>query len=133
MPDKARFVCRARLFRGCGNDKGIALAAILFLLVTIGAMGLVVSMIVKNQQEQSANHLQSYRAYYSAASGIEWAYERAFEMGWSGAALSNLSGTYALPNDERFTITFNAPDLLSSSTTGGVTRTLKFVNFAGRF
>lgn len=115
------------------NERGFALAAVLFVLVAIGGMGLTVSMIAAGQQAQSSVSLKSYRAQYAAAGGIEWAYQKALQMGWSGAGLSGLNGDYALPDSSSFTITFSAPDLVSSSTMDGVTRTVKYTNFAAMF
>lgn len=115
------------------SEKGFALAAVLFVLVAIGGMGLTVSMITAGQQAQSSASLKSYRAQYAATGGIEWAYQKALQMGWSGAGLNNLNGDYALPDNTSFTITFSAPDLVSSSTMDGVTRTVKYTNFAAMF
>lgn len=109
------------------------MAAVLFVLVAIGGMGLAVSMIAEGQQAQSSTSLKSYRAQYAAMGGIEWAYQKALDMGWSGAGLNNLNGDYTLPDSSSFAITYRAPDLLSSSTMDGVTKTVKFANFAARF
>jgi len=119
--------------KACGNDKGVALAAVLFLLTALGAISLATSIAVVNRQEQSVNALQSHRAYYAASSGIEWAYQTALNMGWRGTELNNLAGVHTLPNNDRFTISYNSPDLVSESTVGGASRSLLFANFAGRF
>ena len=115
------------------NERGFALAAVLFVLVAIGGIGLTVSMVATGQQAQSSASLKSYRAQYAAVGGIEWAYQKALDMGWSGAGLSNLNGNYTLPDGPSFVITYSAPDLVSSSTMDGVTRTVKYTNFAAMF
>ncbi len=130
MPDMKEFAQRVRV---CGNDKGVALAAVLFLLTSLGAISLATSAIVVNRQEQSVNARQSHLAYYAASSGIEWAYQRALETGWRGTELNNLAGVHTLPGGDRFTISYNAPDLISESTVGGASRSLVYRNFAGRF
>lgn len=117
----------------CCNDRGLALAAVLFLLTALGAISLAMSAVVVNRQEQSVNALQSHRAYYAASSGIEWAYQRAREMGWRGNGLNNLAGAYTLPGGDAFTIRYNAPDLISVATVGGASRSLVYRNFAGQF
>jgi len=119
--------------RVCGNDKGVALAAVLFLLTALGAISLAMSAVVVNRQEQSVRAPQSHVAYYAASSGIEWAYQRALDMGWRGTELDNLAGVYTLPGGDRFTISYNATDLFSESTVGGASRSLVYRNFAGQF
>ena len=119
--------------KACGNDKGVALAAVLFLLTALGAISLATSVAVVNRQEQSVNALQGHRAYYAASSGIEWAKRRAAEMGWQGAELYNLAGEYTLPSSDSFTISYNAPELVSSSTVGGASRSLVYADFKGQF
>jgi len=116
-----------------GNDRGVALAAVLFLLTALGTISLATSAVIINRQEQSVNALQSHRAYYAASSGIEWAYQRAKDMGWRGTELNNLAGVYTLPGGDRFTISYNAPDLISESTVGGASRSLVYGNFTGQF
>ena len=119
--------------KACGNDKGVALAAVLFLLTALSAISLATSVVVINQQEQSVNALQSHRAYYAASGGIEWAYQRASNMGWRGSELTNLIGNQTLPNGDSFTISYNSPDLVSESTVGTASRSLVYRNFAGQF
>ena len=130
MPDIKEFVKR---LKACGNNKGIALAAVLFLLTALSVISLATSAVIVNRQEQSVNALQSHRAYYAASSGIEWAYQRAWKMGWTGSELGNLSGNYTLPSGDSYTINYNAPDLVSESTVGGASRSLVYRNFAGQF
>ena len=129
MYKTARFI---KIVNRC-SENGFALAAVLFVLVAIGGMGLTVSMIASGQQEQSSASLKSYRAQYAALGGIEWSYQKALDMGWSGAGLNALNGDYTMPDSSSFAITYRAPDLVSSSTIDGVTRTVKFTNFAARF
>lgn len=119
--------------QSCGNNKGVALAAVLFLLTAMSALSIATSAVVINRQEQSVNALQSHRAYYAASSGIEYAFQRAFNMGWSGTALNNLAGNYTLPGGATFTISYNAPDLVSESTVAGASRSLVYKNFGGQF
>lgn len=132
MSEKTRFIKQACTINRC-NERGFALAAVLFVLVAIGGMGLTVSMITAGQQVQSSASLKSYRAQYAAMGGIEWAYQKALDMGWSGAGLSGLNGDYNMPDSSSFAITYRAPDLISSSTMDGVTRTVKYANFAAMF
>lgn len=133
MFKKNSFQKQARALLNRPKERGFALAAVLFVLAAIGGMGLTVSMITAGQQVQSSASLKSCRAYYAAVGGIEWAYRKARNMDWSGAGLNNLSGDYALPGGSSFAITYRAPDLISSSTMDGITRTVKFANFAARF
>ena len=119
--------------RGKTREKGIALIAVLFAILAIGAMGVTLSMLAGSGKVQSAGLVQSSKAFYTASAGLEWAFQRAREKGWRGAQLTGLNGEYTLPGGDKFTIVFSDPDLLASAVAGGARRSLRFPGFASRF
>jgi len=114
------------------DERGVTLAAVLFVLVAVGSVGVALSALTQNMHETSASAVNVQKAYFASKSGFEWAIQKASLMGWTQADIEMLQGSQTLPNGVSFTLSYNrvSDTMTSSSTAGEATRILDFPNFS---
>jgi len=106
------------------NLSGFALVPALFLLVVLGAMGLIAVRVGTGQEQAVVMGLMQARALSAANSGIEWAAYQAFKTGSSCAASTTLTLTEA--SLAGFTVLVTCVDT-TFSTDGGTTTNNSYV------
>ncbi len=124
------------------NQKGVTIIAVFFVLLMLGALGMTVSKLTQSQQLQSAKAIQVQDAYYNARSGIEWAYQKCYDLGPavcnSGEFFSSLNPgvlqIFAIGNKTlEFTLTFNGNAITSTASVGDGERAITFATFGENF
>ena len=73
------------------QQRGIALVAAIFLLVTLAALGAFAVRIGLFQQQTVTSSLRAAQAFHAARSGIAWAAHEALSSGWCGSSTLTLS------------------------------------------
>lgn len=117
------------LIRLIKSRKGVTIIAVLFILLAVGGMGIAVSKITQNEQLQAANSVQIQAAYFAARTGIEMAYQRAIDDCGEGqplVTLSDLDGTYTLPDGNTVTLLYSSPDIIATGSSGNTARTIRY-------
>jgi len=96
------------MFKSLKNQDGVALIAVIFLMVAIGGMGVAVQKIASNQSEQAVSSAEVEDSYFTAQSGIELGVQFASTNTMvTKLGLSNLNGkSYTLPNGKAFTLAY---------------------------
>ena len=117
---------------GVLDNRGVALIAVLFILIVVGSLGVALSSLTQNMHTVSASAVDVQKAYFVSKSGFEWAIQKSSLMGWTQADIEMLQGSYTLPNGAQFTLGYNRANdtMTSSSTVGAATRILDFPNFS---
>lgn len=87
--------------RGVGKQHGFTLVTALFLLVIVASLGGYMVSLATAQHVSSALSAQQSRAFYAAASGLEWV---AYELSTNPGACPTVPTSFAA---EGFTITLS--------------------------
>jgi hypothetical protein len=91
------------------KEDGVALIAVIFLLIVIGALGIAMSNVMQNQASQVGLTLTINCADYAAVGGARFGSEQIVDGGWTGGnypvSPAAPQGPYTMPN----------PALLASS------------------
>jgi MSHA biogenesis protein MshP len=74
-----------------GRQRGIALVAAVFLLVTLASLGAFAVRVGLVQQQTVTSSLRAAQAFHAARSGIAWAAHEALGSGWCASSTLNLS------------------------------------------
>ncbi|MBI5179336.1 MAG: pilus assembly PilX N-terminal domain-containing protein [Nitrospinae bacterium] len=116
------------------NQRGVALIAVIFILVALGGLGVTVSKLSQNQAKQASSAVGVQDSYYAAQSGLEWAFQQVTDntgtAGYTAATgYSALVGNRTLPNGDTFTIAYTAPNISSTAKKGNDERQLVLASF----
>ncbi|MEP4548323.1 MAG: hypothetical protein ABJ000_19250 [Saccharospirillum sp.] len=84
-------------------QQGVALVAVIFLIVVIGAALVVISRLSISSSAQVTQNLLQSRARQAASAGLEWATQRLVEEG-SGACVANTTVTVPAYSDYTVTV-----------------------------
>lgn len=105
------------------GSRGIALIAVVLVMLFMGGLGIVVSNITQNKQVAGARSLNLTQAFYTAQAGVEWAIQ--YLASEDKNSLDGISKSFG---GGTFTISYNTgtDELIVTGTVGNQVRKVKF-------